>query len=383
MIVFKNYFKIVKKFLSVIILYTVIFTFFAILSTSTDSSSVGDFSSSKPNVVIINNDEESSLSNTFVDYVKENSKIVKIDNDDEKLRDALFYREVDYILTIPSNYSELFINDNNIKIETMKVPDSYSSTYAEMLFNRFWNVASVYVKSGMTEEQISKIIINDLKEQAEVNLLESNFSELEKVNYFYNFINYTMIAICIFIVGMLINVFNNPNIKKRNIISKVSYKSINRQLFLGNACLTGLIWLLYVVISIILYRGVMFTSNGLLIIINSFVFCITTLSIGFLIGNLVKNKEAQNGIVNVLALGSSFICGAFVPQEYLGSFVLGIAKCLPSYWYIKNNNDIAILSSFDLTTLQPIMLNMLIVLLFGIAFFIINNIVTKLKLKDN
>ena len=99
MTVFKNYFKIVKQFLPVIMMYTVIFTFFAILATSNTQTNV--FTLSKPKVVVINNDEKGELSSTFIKYVEQNSEIVEIGESEEEISDTLFYREVNYILIIP------------------------------------------------------------------------------------------------------------------------------------------------------------------------------------------------------------------------------------------------------------------------------------------
>ena len=379
MTVFKSYFKIVKKFLPVIMMYTVIFTFFAIIASG--NTTMSDFTESLPKIAIINNDEEGVLTKVFVEYVNEKSEIVEVEPESEKIRDALFYREIDYIIIIPKGYSKDFLEGNAPQIETMKVPDSYSSTYSEMLFNRFWNVAKVYLEVGMSELEISEIILDDLREEGSVSMLDTNQSELEQMKYFYNFTNYTILAICIFVIGMILTIFNNTNIKKRNTSSPLSYKKLNMQLFLGNACVTFLIWLLYTMIGIIMYGKAMFSINGLLMMLNTFVFCIVALSIGFLIGNLVKNKEAQNGIVNVVALGSSFICGAFVPQEMLGDFVLSIARVFPSYWFITNNGLIAELSVVNGETLKPIFINMGIVLLFAIAYYIITNIVSIYKRK--
>ena len=380
MIVFRNYFKIIKKFLPIIIIYTTIFMFFAVMTTSFNSST--QFTVTKPNVGIVNNDN-SLITETFIKYVESNAVIIDINNDENSLKDALFYRVVDYILIIPENYGISLLTDLSLKIETMKVPDSYSSTYTEMLLNRFLNISNTYAKSGLDEATISSLILNDLESNTTVTTIESNNSNLEKINYFYNFANYTILAISILIVGMIINIYNNKNIKKRNLVSSISYKKINRELFLGNACLTTLIWAIYVLISLILYKETMFTYNGLLVIINSFLFSITALSIGTVVGNLVTSREAQNGIVNVIALGSSFLCGAFVPQQYLGETVLNIGKVFPSYWYIKNNNDIMLLSIFNFETLKPILINMVILIFYSILLFIITNVISKSRLKKS
>lgn len=384
MIVFKNYFKIVRSFIPIIILYTAIFTFFAVASASANSNPTGNFATTKLKVSIINNDKDTVLLDSFVDYIKDNAKIVKLGNDENDIKDALFFREVDYVLVIPKNFTADFMKGLKPQIETMRVPDSYSSTYLSMLLNRFLNVSNVYVTSGMDEKQIATNVKIDLKESVKVIMPDNkNTTKLEMASYYYNFCNYTLIAICVSIVGMIMNSFNNRNIKRRNVISSTSYSKISRSLFLGNLCIMMLIWLLYVVMSFFLYGSAMLEMAGLLMILNSFIFSITILSIGFLIGNLVKNREAMNGIINVIALGTSFICGAFVPQQYLGAFVLSIAKFFPSYWFIKNNNDIINLSIFNFDTLKPVFVNMGIVLLFGILFFTITNIVNRYKLKEN
>ena len=377
MTVFKNYFKIVKSFLPTIIIYTVIFSVFAILVTGEGTMDV--FQASTPKVAIINNDENGILVNRFIEYVESNSEIIEIQNDETVISDSLFYRNIDFIMFIPENFTEEFISGEIVQIETRRVPDSYASTYAQMLYNRFWSVASVYLEAGLSEEEISNIILKDLKEVAEVRVLDTDQNTLQRASGFYNFTNYTFLAILLFVVGMLMAIYNDKNIKRRNLSSPISIKKFNAQLFLGNACITFLIWLAYVIISVLVFGSVMFTANGLLMMLNALVFCVTALSIAFLIGNLVKNKEAQNGIVNVVALGTSFLCGAFVPQEMLGSFVLSIARFLPPYWFIKNNNEIARLSNFDFGTMQPILINMAIVLAFGIGFFIITNVIGRMR----
>ena len=125
----------------------------------------------------------------------------------------------------------------------------------------------------------------------------------------------------------------------------------------------------------------MFSIHGLLFIINLFVFTITVLTISFLLGKLTNNKEAINGMVNVISLGSSFLCGSFVPMEYLPNFVLKIAHILPSYWFVLSNEKISTLESFTITTLKPIIFNLLILLLFALIFIILSNVITKYKRK--
>lgn len=109
------------------------------------------------------------------------------------------------------------------------------------------------------------------------------------------------------------------------------------------------------------------------------VLTICATAIAFFIGSIVKNKGAINGIVNVVALGSSFLCGAFVPMEWLPDSVLKIAHMIPTYYYIKTNEALKTLEEFSFETLRPIIMNMSMILGFAVLFIILTNLVSKRK----
>ena len=120
------------------------------------------------------------------------------------------------------------------------------------------------------------------------------------------------------------------------------------------------IWLIYVILSFILIKDAMLTINGLYYILNSFIFTICILTLSLLISTLVINKNALSGIVNVLSLGPSFLCGAFVPIELLPDSVLTFAHIFPSYYFIQNN-ELLENSLFEMDIFKQ---NILIMLLF-------------------
>ncbi|MCI8273009.1 MAG: ABC transporter permease [Clostridia bacterium] len=113
--------------------------------------------------------------------------------------------------------------------------------------------------------------------------------------------------------------------------------------------------------------------------LNSLTLTICATTIAFLIGNLFNNKGAINGIVNVIALGSSFLCGAFVPMEWLPDSVLKIAHAIPTYYYISTNEALKTLEEFNFEELSPLVINMVIILGFSVLFIILANIISKKK----
>ncbi len=123
------------------------------------------------------------------------------------------------------------------------------------------------------------------------------------------------------------------------------------------------------------------SKHGIIYIINSLIFMICALTLAFLIGNIVNNKTAINGIINVVALGSSFLCGAFVPMEWLPDSVLKLAHIFPTYWYIKTNELLKTMEVINFDTLKPIIMNMIVILGFMVIFVFITNVVSNKKRK--
>lgn len=382
MIVFKNYLRIAKTYLPIIIIYSAIFITFAIFASTSGSMSSGEYQSTKTKIAIINNDTGSTFIENFEEYIDEKAQLVKIDSDEESLKDALFFRKVDYIMTIPKNYTMDFMAKKDVKIETMQVPDSYTSTYSKTLMNKYLNTANVYLAAGIDDATLASKVKQDLNQEAKVEMtVKENSSQVISAASFYNFANYTLLAIIVVIVAMIMVSFNQDKIKRRNLVSPVSYKSLNRQLLLGNIVVSFGVWLVYAIASFVLYPEVMTTTSGLLLLINSAIFTIFVLVFSFFVSSLTNNREVISGVSNVVGLGSSFIGGAFVPQAMLGSFVLGIAKFTPTYWYIKANNDIAKLTEYSFESIKSIIFNMIVVLGFALLFYIIIQVFSRLRLK--
>lgn len=378
MTVFKTFLRVLNKCKLPIIMYTVFLIFFGGFNMQTSENNT-NFVAEKPDILIINNDEEIGITKNLVDYIKNNSNIIEIENDDEKINDALFYRDVNYIIYIPKNYRQDFLNGNNPEIEIKSTGD-YSASYAEMLLSRYIKIANIYEKNIESEEELINKINDTLSKETKIEVSSKlDIDNLSKACFYYNFANYSILAGLVYVICLILSSFKKENIQKRTIISSMNYKKINRKLLLSSSLVAVCLWLSYVVLSFILVGDIMFTIHGMMYIVNSFIFSICALTIAFLIANLVTNKNAINGIINVVALGSSFLCGAFVPMEWLPDSVLKIAHILPSYYYISTNEMLKQLEIFNIETIKPIIINMGIIVIFTIVFIIITNIISRRK----
>ena len=380
MTVFKTFLKILNKNKFIIILYTLFLIFFGGFNMQTSESNI-NFVASKPDIMIVNYDEEKGITKDLIKYMEENSNVVDLKNNEDAINDALFYRDVNYVVYIPKNYNKDFMDGKNPEIEIKSTGD-YQSSFAEMLLSRYIKVANIYQKSINSEEELINKINETLSKKSEVKItskLDTNI--LSKATFYYNFANYSIMACLIYVICLILASFKDIKIQKRTIISSTNYKTLNRKILLSNSLFSIILWMIYVVLSFILVGDIMFSIHGIFYLINSFVFTICATTIALFIGNIVSNKNAISGIVNVIALGSSFLCGAFVPMEWLPDGVIKIAHILPSYYYISNNEVLKTLELINLNTIKPILLNIIIVLSFSIMFIILTNIVSKRKQK--
>lgn len=373
MIVFKNYFKIVREHIGTIIMFAAISIGISIANTTYNSTE--EYTNVNPTLGIINYDT-SELTEYFIEYLDEFADLKNIKDDEKEIQDTLYNMEVDAVLIIPENFVSELLKGNNPTIKIKKSIQS-ASEYTELLVNRFLKIAESYSKVGMDENEIISNIEKDVQNEIEVKISSEQKSDLEKLAIFYSFENYAFLSIFIFIIGTIMCIFNKETITKRNNISKLKPNSFSNQLFLGHIVLTLSIWVIFILASIIIYKDLMFNLNGILLIINSLCFALTATSLAYLIGTFVKNQNVLSGIQNVVGLGLSFISGCFVPIEMLDSSIINFSKIFPSYWFIQTNYDIVKISNFDFETLKPIFQNYIIILLFGITYFIISKIVNK------
>ena len=382
MTVFKTFFRIVNKLKPTIILYTALLIIFGAVNMKTSDNNI-NFVNSKPDILIINQDVNKGLTKNLIDYMKKNSNIMKVENNEEKINDALFYREVSYVIYIPKDYRKNVLLGKNPKLDIKKT-DEYDAHLSEMMLKRYIKLQNIYNKEAGSEDELITLINDNINDDVNIKITSKvDTSKTYNIVYYFNFASYSILAIIIYIVCLVLCSFKEESISKRINISSINYKSHNNKILLASIVFSSIVWLLFVIIGVIVVGDIMFSLRGLISIINSFIFTFCALTLSILISSLTNNKNAISGIVNVIALGSAFLCGAFVPAEYLPSSVLNFAHILPAYYYINSNDLLKNIDVINISSMHPIIINMVIIIIFSILFIILNNLVTRKKRKSN
>ena len=385
--VFKVSMKVLKRNYPSIIIYLVIFLGLSLLFASQGSQQEEEYSSfstvKTPVAVFL--EEDTPLVRGFLQNLEETSDIVTLEDDEDIINDALYFRIVTYVIRIPEGFTEDFMNREDVLLTKETVPGTVTNIYTDLSVNSFFSTAAMYLASdeGLSQEELAVKTNEALAKKTPVEVKSLNKTdENNYAKFYFNYMSYSLVSILVLGTSLIMLVWKDMDLYHRTEVSPLKRSSISLQKYLALGVFTFLTW--------VALNGAYFIVNPqstldlptLLHMGNSFIFAFTSMGMSFLIGTLLKSRNAISAVTNVVALGPAFISGAFVPQELLGQNVLNMAKVSPTYWYITANNRISSMASLQEASNNSIFNYLIIVLGFGLLFFILSGIAGRKALRS-
>ena len=384
--VFKTNIRIVIQNLIAVLLYVGIFIGLAIIMAN-DAKSTDD-STFKPTSISLGIvDRDGSItSKAIIDYLSEYHKVISLADDKELMQDELYYRNVEYILIIPAEFEVSLLGGIDVSLDCIKIPNSNSGLYVDLQIEQLLRTLRSFLSAGYDVSPAMAKTKEVLASETNVSLsLDKETSvSTPKYYYYYKFLPYILIALMIQTISTTLYVFNKPDIRKRNICSSESLKSRNFQLVLGSFVVSTCIYLLVTVVGFILYRNEISNSTTIpYYLLNSFIFLIVSISLGYFIGIIGHNLEAISAYGTILSLAFSFLGGVFVPLSVMSENVKSFSRFVPTYWYTKTNDLLMNLSEVSTKLRGEIFTGYFVQLCFALAIFCIALVFSKKKLQEN
>lgn len=377
MTVFKGHMKIIGQNKMLILLYVAIFFGCTILFQSTAGKTETSYQAEKLNIGIVDEDG-GSLAESLTEYLGNLHHLIPIENDVSEIQEKLYYREVDYVVRIPKNFYKKCIEGDE-KLSVTKIPDTYSGSYVDQQINSFLNNARTYQASGFTEAESASALEKTQSVKVTFSNDEKSIEDAPYV-YYFRYMPYLFLALFGFVMGNILIVFQNPNLKKRMAASPVSGR---RQSLEGILCMSleGLtLWIFVIVIGILFYGRDFYTSeNFVYYLLNSVSMLFVDIALAYLMGTIAPNRDALTGIANIISLGMCFLGGVFVPLEFMGSHVKAVSHFLPIYWYEKANDLLANFAHMTVSAREQFFKAVIIQLVFVGAFICLTLVIEKYK----
>lgn len=340
--IFKSFMKVMRKHMNAALIYLIVFLIVGIAMTKTSSSGDNGYENTRLKISVTDLDD-SEASRTVVKFIEKNNKLVEVGSDKDERLDTLYYGKADIIITIEKGYSErLESGETSGLFSEYSVPGTYSAILFDSQLNRYIGMVSAGVLSGDSAAEASLKATDILSDEVETVMLKSESKtgsfEKDMQYYFFKYLAYILIAVVMSGLCPVLLIMNKKDIRNRMNCSSISSSSQLIQTALGTLIFAVGLYIILMAAGMILYKSEMFTTHGLLGMLNAFVFVIVALALCLMISAFAPSEKSVSMITNVVGLGMSFLCGVFVPQNLLGSAALNIGKLLPAFWYVKANN---------------------------------------------
>ena len=390
MIVFKTFWRIMKRYWWIVFIYVAILTSLSVINLN--AAPVTDFVDTKPEITIVSQDSSDlatkPFTKNFLDYLSKNTKI--IDLKESETTDALFYQKISMILYLPEDLESKILSGQKVTLN-YRTSGNYTAELSKNLIKRYFELQRTEIlesknsskeQSNIPSEDSEKIIsrLNQRLDQSPtVRLASKNATNLSKIAAFFNFASYTIMAIILYVTCFINASFNKSSVKKRTIVSSLHLKKYNFSLLLANSIFAFSVFVLLTTLSFFILGNIVLTPFFIFEILNILLYTLAALTLAELVSTFNLSRDAVSGVVNLLSLAPAFLSGAFVPTYFLPSFVLTIAHIFPTYWFIDTNNKITTLTEFNFNSFLTILPNLLVLVLFSIIFIVANLVLSKKK----
>ncbi len=339
MTVFKGYFLTIRRNFYSLAVYIGIFIGVCVMIQATLGKMLPQegFSSYRMKVAVVDR-AGNELSRTLCDMIGEKHESVDVADDPQAIQDALYYRDAEYVLILPEDLEERF-EAGQQAVERVTVPDSVMGFYVDMQVNTMLNQIRAGMAGGLAQEEACREAKRLAALPGNTTLYDrnGNAGRLPAYNYFFRYMPYGLLGSVIWTISLILMEYKRKEIRRRMLGSAVSFRTQNLAAFGAFLTLGFAVWLVCVLFGVLLYgRELLPDRNFGWYLLNSFVFMLVALSLGYLCGTISNGPQALNGFTNVVSLGLSFLGGVFVPIEMLGKVEI-FSQFLPSYWYTRVN----------------------------------------------
>lgn len=374
--VFKAYAKIVKTNMPIILVNLVIALGLAIVMSSQDP--VGEvFTEERQRVCVIDSDG-SFISRALTGHVAAAHDLVEVDEDLDKLQDAFYYRDVDYLIRIPAGFGASFEGDGEIRLEITAAPQAAGSVYVSSGLEAFLGTYRAYRMMGFDESGALGKTEEACAVDTQVSMAEERADNVNSPNFngFFRLMPYAFISILVACIGFVMIAFNRVEVSKRMKCSSTASTKVSAAIVIGSAALALLVWLTFIIAVFVLYGTAPLEYDGLgYLIVNSLALLASSLGLAFLCGSIARNESLVSIFGVSLSMLCSFLSGVFVPLELISEKTQKISRCVPTYWYMKNcdrlYNTFVYNDSFRTDFAQGIYIQLAFaVAMIGVAFLI-------------
>lgn len=334
----------------------------------------------------------STLSRGLEEFLEERGVAVEVEDSRVAFQDAVAKGQTDYLLVVPEGYEAAFREAALAGEEAPQMEVIYSYYAADGALVD--EAVNAYLSSVRTlivadsEESMANVVSQAssiMEERADVEVIATNagMSEADRFVFYLQWSTYTLFAGIVVCIGLLIATMNRADVRRRNLASPMSYAAYNMQLALACAVIAFAACAWTFGLGLVAFPDAAATIgveglawSGLCLLAYSFM----ALAFGFMLGQFGVSTLMCNAIGNIFGMVISFLGGVWISLDLLTPEVLAIAHWLPGYWY---TDACTLASHLPAGDLQPLLVDLGVLVLFALAFLSIGLVAAKKRLQTS
>ncbi|UQS82661.1 ABC transporter permease [Bombilactobacillus folatiphilus] len=372
--IYKVTWKLIYKNLGILFLGTVVTLFMMIFIAQ-------DFINSKssldePKIAILGC-KKSITARNLAQYLTQQTKIQSLKKQANAVDDALYYRQIDGVIYLPSDLQQQLQAGHQIKLNT-KYATNQAASLVDGMVDQYFNTLTAF-KQANPQFSWSQILAKTqakLRQKVQVRYDQAYVQQIkqEKASAIYSSLAYGIALVILDLFGTVRLKFNQTAIYRRNFTSPQPLKKINAQINQALLSYLILISLVFLFVSMLFSQGY-WNQQTLLFWLNTGIFIFTTIALASLLTSIAQHPYSITVFENTYVLGSCFLGGVFVNNSVLPQITTQIATFTPTYWFVQANDVVASQVQLSESLLQKDG----ILLLFGLVFFVLQKLYEHLQ----
>ncbi len=310
-------------------------------------------------------------SQQLANYIsKQNVEAVELDV--KSYEKALKQKKVSFAIVIPESFTKAIENGSNVEL------DFYANTndankeslkrginqYITRLYKLDKTAGIISEKKNENKIDVLKRLVSEAKGEAlgiEYRQTENRSTEINSASSSIGFTVMFMMILIFSTIGIILED------KKRLTLARMFVSPVMEWEIIGGNLIGSLILGLLQLIPLTVVFKIAFKIDSISKLLGMFLiffcFLISIIGIGIGISGFIKKSMNPATLVATVITPTSIIGGCFIPESMLPDFINKIGYTVPQKWVMKAVEDILLGRGF-----QAIILNLIIILMFGLAF---------------
>lgn len=295
--------------------------------------------------VAVVDEDGSDLSHALASWAGGRFELVET-NGAQEVQDALARSLVDCVLVLPQGFGQELLDaartgDDLPNVQATYGTDVQTGVLAAQEASQWVSLAG---SAAVLEPDAGAGVVGELATQAMgqradvATLTNADASDVRTTagaTTYFNFSAYPIMSSVVVTVGLVLSVFSESEVRRRQGCAPVSPARLDASLLGGCLVLALGAWAWTSVLGLAVFADELSdvpAANLALLLVAQLAISLTPLSLAFMLSRLGLREQGLNAAGNIGGMVLTFLGGAWVPLSLMGEEVRTVAHFVPTYW---------------------------------------------------